>query len=418
MRLALRQPLLPGQVRVLRSRAFMRCIFGGLGSGKTTIAAVCAAQLRALNPGRPGLILSASWSTLRQSGLKALLEILPPKSYVYRKNDRELLFRDGSSILMRSVKGVTTALTAAWVWADEVHLIKGQDVWADIQMRARDARAPHPGIVVSGIPIEIGWLRLAFGMPEHYADPERSIEHLSTYDNRYLPPKILAQLVSSVGAQDADGYLRGLWHKPQDALFPEYDPPTHVVERPIDRKRAVHLGLDVGSQACAIVVQDYRLPDGSLALHVVDEVFSDDQTSDQLIERVRARGWVVDGHSIVALDPRCMFDTIAALRRVLPKETRIRRYKEGQPEYSIVWGVRAMRAALKDATGRVRLTLSPHLPQGRRSLLTGLPAAKWRVPNQSWKRDNVTDHAVDCLRYQVVTHLPLMERPKFEVRRT
>lgn len=417
-RLALPRPLLPAQVRSLRSKAFLRAVFGGLGSGKTTIAALCASQLRAANPGCAGLILSASWSTLKQSGLKALLEVLPPRSYVYKRGDRELHFRDGSSILMRSVKGLTTGLTVAWVWADEVHLIKEQAIWADIQMRVRDARAARPGIIVSGIPVEIGWLRLAFGMPEHYADPARHIEHLSTHDNRYLPPQVLEQLISSVGLADSESYLLGRWHKPEDALFPEYDAPTHVVERPIDRSRPVHLGLDVGSQACAIVLQDLRLPDGSLGLHVVDEVFSDDQTSDALIERVRARGWTVNAASTVAIDPRCMFDTIAALRRVLPPGTRLIRYKDGQPQYSIVWGVRSMRAAFRDGAGRVHLTLSPRLPQGKRSLLTGLPAAKWRVPGHAWKRDNITDHAIDCLRYQVVTHLPIVERPKIEVRRT
>lgn len=426
-------PCLPHQEAILRSHAFMRNAWGGLGSGKTTAGAIACLQLCAENPWTPDygrshptfLIAGISHSTIRDSSYKALMEILPSEAIKKeRKSERALYLRNGVKILMRSTRGEFTGITAFAAWLDEAHLLRGSEKWADLQMRVRDTRARTLGIVVTGIPVEIAWLRTTFALPEHYADPMRFTVHCDTYANHYLDPLVLEQLKSSVGAADVEMYLRGRWHKPQDAVFPEFDSGRHIIPIEGDKSRPIHLSLDVGSQSAVVVGQDTnkvldasgRRIDGR-GLHIVDEEITDAIETGPTIQRVLARGWrLVPGVSEVTIDPRSHLDVMAAVRAAVPTGVRVIRRKQGEPEYDIDYGVRAIRAALRDADGVTRLTFARSLPTTRRSLLTAMPSTRYKPGSRMVHKDNARDHAVDCLRMQVCARLPLAARTPIQVR--
>jgi hypothetical protein len=426
------KPCLAHQEAMLRSTAFMRAAWGGLGSGKTTSGALACLQLCAENPWRPEygrsrptfLIAGVTRSTIRDSSYKALMEILPSEAIAKeRKADGEIYLRNGAKILMRSVRGTFTGITAFGAWLDEAHLMPSSEKWPDLQMRVRDTRARTLGVIVTGVPVEIAWLRTTFGMPEHATDRERFTVHCSTYDNHYLEPMVLEQLKSSVGAADVDTYLKGQWHKPEGAVFPEFEAPRHVVPMSGDKQRPVHLSIDVGSQSAVVVAQDTatvldaagrRVP--GQGLHVVDEEITDAIETGPTIARVLARGWkLTAGESVVCVDPRSHRDVVSAVRAAVPAGVRVVIRKQGEPEYDVDYGVRAMRAALRDATGKTRLTFSASLPTTRRSLLTAMPSTRYKPGSRIVHKDNARDHQVDALRYIVCARLPLVMPGKITV---
>ena len=423
---------LPHQEAMLRSNAFLRAAWGGLGSGKTTSGALAAFQLCLENPRTPEygrahptfLIAGITRSTIRDSSYKALMEIIPSGMIEKeRVADGEIYLNNGVKILMRTVRGTFTGITAFGAWLDEAHLLPSSEKWPDLQMRVRDARARTLGIIVTGVPVELAWLRTTFGMPEHAADPYRFTVHCDTYDNHYLSPIVLEQLKRSIGAADVETYLRGRWHKPDGAVFPEFESPRHVTAQEGNKGLPVHLSIDVGSQSAVVVAQDTpsildaagRHVPGQ-GLHVVDEEITDAIETGPTIARVLSRGWrLVPGTSVVCVDPRSHRDVIAAVRAAIPEGVRIVIRKQGEPEYDVAYGVRAMRAALKDAAGRTRLTFARSLPTTRRSLLTAMPSTRYKPNSQIVHKDNARDHQVDALRYIVCTRLPLLAPGKIIV---
>jgi len=149
---------------------------------------------------------------------------------------------------------------------------------------------------------------------------------------------------------------------------------------------------------------------------VVDEEITDAIETGPTIARVLSRGWrLVPGTSVVCVDPRSHRDVIAAVRAAIPEGVRIVIRKQGEPEYDVAYGVRAMRAALKDAAGRTRLTFARSLPTTRRSLLTAMPSTRYKPNSQIVHKDNARDHQVDALRYIVCTRLPLLAPGKIIV---
>lgn len=423
---------LPHQQDILLSHAFMRNAWGGLGSGKTTAGALACHQLCLENPWTPDygrshptfLIAGITYSTLRDSSYKALMEILPSEFIKKeRKSEHAIYLQNGVKILMRSTLGQFTGITAFGAWLDEAHLLRSSEKWADLQMRVRDTRAKTLGIIVTGVPVEIAWLRSTFGMAEHYADPMRFTVHCDTYDNHYLDPLVLEQLKSSVGAADVDAYLRGRWHKPHDAVFPEFEAPRHIVPIDGDKRKPVHLSIDVGSQSAVLIAQDTStILDAAGArvegqgLHVVDEEITDAIETGPTIQRVLARGWKLEpGTSIVCVDPRSHRDVIAAVRAAIPAGVRVIIRKQGDPEYDIAYGVRSMRAALRDANGKTRLTFARSLPTTRRSILTAMPSTRYKQGSSVVHKDNARDHQVDALRYLVCAKLPMLAPGKITV---
>lgn len=426
--------ILKAQAELFQSSAFMRVALGGLGSGKTTAGVLCFVQLVGANPwtsdygnDRPtSAIVSVTFSTLRDSALKALLQVVPD-GWIrrYYKAERKIAWCNGHQTVLRSAVGTFTGMNLTHVLFDEAHLIRDGERFADLQMRVRDARAKRLGMIVCAVPEEVAWFRGAVGMPEHYADPKRCIRHLSTYDNHFLLPEVRVQLESSVGAEDAPRYLKGEWHKPSDAVFSTYDAATHVVKEYGDKAKPVVISYDIGLQACVVVGQLRKLSTGQKALLIVDEIYTDGTSTEQTLELVKKRGWKMEtkteakkgGHepiSKICVDPKAPVDAILAIQRVFP-DIDVIKPREGTWQADIACGVRVMRALLRSPGAPPRLHFSSKLPTSTRSLLTTIPSAKPRSGGRYQRPNN--EHALDCCRMLCVSEFPLVEAPKVMVAR-
>lgn len=414
-------PLLPAQWALLRSNAWIKCGVGGYGSGKTDGGALTFLRNCLANPydadeygsDRPeSIVAGPTYSTVRESSMKALRNLLPPELITEWKADRRWRLPNGHDVIFRSIEGATEGANLCGLWLDEAHLLDGA-AWPNLQMRVREVRSRSKLVLVTGLP-EFGWMQDSFGRQEHYRDPERCVVHFSTLDNHYLDPRVLSQLRASIGEADAEAYLLGKWRSAENAVFYAYEPAIHVVPQRGRRDMVTHVTCDVGNRGAVLLFQmleaTYRTDKGALVkgphMHVVGEILPENVSTEEAMQMAVRSGWRVNAESMVFVDPRSNVDQMNAIRRVIGTGARIIRKTRGQPGYDVDEGHRAVNAALKDSLGNVRLTFADTLPREKRSLLTSMPKVRRRPDGDGMVKDNITDHVADALRYPVVHLMP------------
>ena len=154
------------QRRLLASTEKQVLVAGGFGSGKTTAIGIKLIQLKADNPGVPGLLMAQSWRALWSITLRRLMStvrrVLPPGARMPRVCDRQgecyLDFGDGVPVFLRSAHdpGTFDGLDVGWGCGDDV-LVREQ---------------PGPGAMASPDRCLIGTTRLACygsGVQNHVA---------------------------------------------------------------------------------------------------------------------------------------------------------------------------------------------------------------------------------------------------------
>lgn len=411
------RPMLPHQYQMAISKRSVRVVLGGYGSGKTS-AAACALLMRAAEcpwteeygEDRPtSVVIGYTAKVIKDSSYRTFKQVCPPE-FIRREwvspGEWRLLLDNGHQVIFRTWGGAIEGLNIAGsVWIDEAHLLDDSSAFANFVARARDPLAVKtPLIIVSGIPV-FGWLREYFGPESIYPDCE--IIHASTYANTYLKPEVIERIKASCSSQEALTYLHGKWAALESAVFYAYDPQSNLVPSPGDKGYPCHLSIDPGERSAVLWLQHK-----GDTLKVVDELTPDNKSVAQIMQEVKAKKWLLQpGYSRIYVDPTAGRDQLNAIESaVLPGVTVIRRNLKADEKRKVEYGIRCINTALRDSTGKVRLTIFNGMPRGPRSLITSLPKIRRHDRTGEPVKDNVTDHiALDCLRYPVTDIFPLMD---------
>lgn len=431
--------LLPAQAQLSNCRSFLIGYFGGWGSGKTAGAAMKFLRHVLENPwseaygdGRPlSIVVGATRNVLRDSAFRELERITPASLVRKKRNlpDWEWEMSNGHKIVFRTFKGMTEGASVSALWADEAHLIPSKRQWLNYQARPRDALARSRLCMASGLP-EHGWLQEIFdGWPSATETAigagarvdatvtlrngktiGRTAFFLHSEDNPYLSDEQKAMFRASTSAAEARKYIEGRWQRPDHLIYHQFSTRVHIVSDAGNRSQPVQIGFDVGDQSHVVVVQARKIPTGKTGravdgLHVVDDWFAADVSTDQLCRQIKTRGWLIDPRqSSLFTDPTIRRDEIASIRRVFPAIPIVKKSRKGKAD-STEAGYAAVNAALMDADGVTRLTFSDKLKRDKGSLLYAVMRFR-RKPNGYPERDNKLDHASDALRYVVHHELP------------
>lgn len=416
----------PAGDRLVRSKRAERVIVGGVGSSKTTSAAISALVHCLRSPWRPEYgeaspcfaILGPTENVIRDTSYRAFKQVCP--DYLIRREwktsgERRLLLDSGVEVLFRTWGGTFTGLTALGLWIDEAHLLEDEMRFADYSARLRDTVYKDKLLLISGLP-EFGWLHEKFG-PESGTTAE--VIHASTYDNQYLLAPDIERIRANVPLSMQGPYLKGLWAKPINAVYYEWDPGTHLSEWPGDKQAPCHVSIDVGERAAVLFWQEtqkiFRKADGVLerkdgrGLHVVDELLPERSSARQIMRLVLARGWkLFPGWSRVYVDPATDRDELASIAEAAPGVLIIKKHR-GEEAYYVDEGVRCVNAALRDADGWTRLTVWRGMPRTPRSLIPSIPRLRRKEHDPAKvHKDNALDHvALDAFRYPVADLIPL-----------
>lgn len=404
--------LLPVQRKALLSKARVKVLLGGWGSGKTTAAVMCLVKRALETPwcaeygdDHPtSLIVGKTQTVLKDSSYRAVKALIPGN--LIRKElkspaEQKIILDNGHQFLFRSWQGSIEGMNVSGsVMIDEVQLLDA-DVFTNLVSRARDPRSGTiPHITLSGLPLR-GWLMEYFGPDAHYPDAE--VMHASTYDNRYLSPEAIERIRASCTAEDAETYLQGKWHIPKNVLVYAYDPCRHILKITGDKSRPVHIGMDPGEKSAVIFLQEYR--DGYM---IVDEYSSNRKSIREVMRDVLATGWRLQpGYSKVFTDPTSGRDQLNAIEDAVPKGVEvIRKNKKADVSRSVEYGLRTLNTALKDANGHTRLWLADGLDTSSRGIKASFVSCQ-RNEQGYVVKNNETDHKLDALRYLVADLMPL-----------
>jgi len=182
---------------------------GGYGSGKTTGACIKAMILAGYNPGGAGMLVSPTFSMLRDTTRRTFLEILESNEigFSFRATENKIVLHETSSeIWFRSADDPTRLKGSNLCWAglDEPALMH-KDAYHITLSRLRDPKAHALQFFVTGTHEGFSWLYDEF----ESGDSKKKLIRSSTEENTYLPKSYVEMLYENYDEQMIKQYIKG-----------------------------------------------------------------------------------------------------------------------------------------------------------------------------------------------------------------
>lgn len=216
------------------------CMSGGFGSGKT-VAGCMRALLLSSYPKNRGVIGRLTYPELVHTTQKSFFEICPPEYYdpkqggQWKPSERYLRLINGSEILFFHLDNVSEkellSLNIGWFYIDQAEEIS-ERVFQILQSRLRLNTVPNRYGFITCNPEPGNWIYKRFKEPYEKGTPTKNFFLVDTasYDNPYLPPDYIKQLLASYPDAMAKRYIEGRWDAFEGQIYPEFDTQIHVIK--------------------------------------------------------------------------------------------------------------------------------------------------------------------------------------------
>lgn len=205
-------------------------------------------------------------------------------------------------------------------------------------------------------------------------------------------------------AQAALGLSEARWQQEQeisfesqsDQVYNEFDPQRHILSQDwcVRRDWEIFRALDFGYRH-PFVLYLQLTPENEVI--VFDEWSEADRTTEELLQAVRnvdlIHGLCESDVTWTACDPAGAAAQDAGISPVdiLRRAEMKLRYRSSR----IAPGVERLKSALRDASGRTHLRISPRC----RRLITDFARYRWAANGEEPLKDGLCDHSMDALRY-------------------
>ena len=413
------------QWRALNSRARGLAVFGGVGSGKSYWAGLKLLQLKAANPGVPGLLMAQSWRQLFAVTLRRFLGIIAgkwPRGLMPRVRDKMgecfLDFGDGAPVFLRTAENVSgyDGLDVGYLVGDELRHWRKESF--DIAIARVRVPCPFPQSAFASTPL-IGW------MEDEFLDkPNREMFIAPTSENAHnLAPGFIENLRQSYSPRLQRAIIDGEFCALFGAVYEMFDgsltSPWIIDWQPTQKdfdRCPVYLALDPGWRRSAWL---FIIERGPMDWVVFDQLMLDNTSDMDAVAKVNMRGYPIDE---IWTDPAADAtqssegtDTIMALRHIEARSSSSRvLYSTGQKARGIPFGVDKLRVLLGGYDGYPRrIHFTRALAAAERGQARGIikDLSAYRYPEMKEGRpvtdmplkDGVVDHGNDALRYFAVS---------------
>jgi len=427
------------------SPAFATLMAGGWGSGKSTAGlAFMLISAYANPPGTTGMAVQPTYQLLNEwldtqflpsfAGLIRVHNI--GKRYVVLRGNRKILYRSGHEPKRLQLSNLS------WLYLDEPHLMK-REVFLNAIARARDVRS-RLRIGLTSLP-KIGWLSDEFLARD---DEERRILHARTEENLHLHPDYARNLRSACPARMQACYLEGQFVPAGGTVYPEFEEKTHLIDWKYSPSVKLRTGQLVDTTLSVAIDWSPRRPHVLFIQHipigavmpggwvtekptsiVVDEILPDGEyqaiTVQRLCKEILSRENPLSGQTYrvndAVVDPAGKaVEATSGVSEIIQAEKYLGipiHFRTGE---RIKVGVTHTKMLLEPVDGRPQLYFArtlktkPYDPRGaRRSrhivhAVQGYsyPDKDSMAPDEPYD-DDITTHAVDCLRYFVRFYHPV-----------
>jgi len=261
------QPL-PHQNDVHCATQTTKALMGGYGSGKTTMLAIEALKLSAINSGYPVGFFGPTHGIVQTVDLPKVEGFLDDMGieYNYHGTKKHLTIPLWNGKIWffschdpNSLKGPTLASAIC----DEPGLFP-QEAWQIIDSRVRESKAKLLQIVFGGTPEGMNWL---FDLLITKANDNTFVRFASTRDNTILPPDRVDSMYANFPARVAKMYLDGQFVPLAEAqVYFAYNPEKHDNKKLVLQHNVpLHIGIDfnvrnMSAQINQIIRQDVLHP--------------------------------------------------------------------------------------------------------------------------------------------------------------
>lgn len=409
-----------GQWAFLSSRAPVVLLAGGFGAGKTLGLGLKVLQLKAANPGVPGLLMAQTWRALWSVTVRRLMGFLRrslPKRLMPRIKDRTgecyLDFGDGVPVFLRSAHDESSfdGLDVGWACGDEARHwpVRSHEV-----LLGR-VRIPCPvcQIAYASTPA-MNWLDAEFNCGR----PNRELVTSPTQDNaRNLAPGFIENLRLSYSKRMWKAVVEGRFTVLEGAVYEAFDGDRDspwMVDHKFEPHLTTCLAVDPGFRRSAwLWVQETT----DTSWCVYDELMPDNTSDDACVQMVNDRDWPIDE---IWVDPAAEqtqstfnLDTIAMVKAIKARSRAPIRYIV-QPFNRVAYGVDKLRTLLGDPAENqpIRITFDRGLVDRERTMERGiiknLSAYRYQELRDDKPvsdvplKDGLNDHGCDALRQLAV----------------
>lgn len=266
------------QWEIFTSDKKFRIFLGGVGSGKTAIGWMNAVKFSIDYPGSMGVIISPTYTNLRDVILKEMDAWVPEwKIEEFNKTDKQLTLKNGSIILFRAADNERSierlrGMSIAWFWIDEVTLLH-KNIWNVMVGRIRQKGFPHKAWL-TGTP-KMNWVFDEFIDEKTRIttdDEYKIVSEVSTDTNIHLPADYINTLKKTYSGKFYDQEILGKFVAFEGLIYTlteaNWVPNSEIKQMKFDR---IVYGIDFGFQNPTSIVVFGRLGD---RVYVIGEYYA------------------------------------------------------------------------------------------------------------------------------------------------
>lgn len=426
---------IPQQAQFVSSTTRYSCYSGGFGAGKTVAGCVRAILLSTLPTfaGNVGLIGRLTYPELRDTTRKTFFELCPSEYYAEEKggkflaNENYLRFINGSEIIFRHLDTISEkellSLNLGWFYIDQAEEIS-ESVFMVLQSRLRLNRVPNRFGFLTCNPDPSSWIYTKFKKPKDDGTLDADYEMIEgkTKDNIFLPKDTIESLYKEYPEDMIKRYLEGRWDVLEDKIYTEFDRDIHVL-RPFQTPKGWEylVSLDhgmVNPSAALLGAIDF---DGNL--YIIDEYYSPGIVSEHvasikpMAENYEVSLWVIDPATAAkTMEKKDQYGTSMPWSIIEEYQDYGLFFAPGNNQK--LAGINRVKEFLKPNPHRRHpITKEKNAPrlyifQNCVNLLDELSQYKWKKYRGAVQRNkpeqtvDYKDHAVDSLRYMIMTRFP------------
>lgn len=426
----------PKQRDFILSQAKFACFSGGYGNGKTTAGCLRALALSS-HPKNFGLIGRMTYPELRDTTRREFFKLCPPEYFEpahggeWRKSENHLKLINGSEIIFRHLDDISEkellSLNLGWFFIDQAEEIS-ERVFMILQSRLRLTDVPNRYGFLACNPEPGNWIYHRFKklLDEGNLPSDHCLVEAATWENQSnLPDDYIETLRKSYPEEMQKRYIEGLWEVFEGQIFPEFNRRIHVV-KPFEIPKGWEkiIAIDHGMVNPTAVL--WGAIDYDNNIFIYDEYYSPgivSQHAKAILEKTNKdiediSFWLIDPStaaktrekdgmpwSILEEYEDCGIYATPANNEVLGGINRVREFMRVDPKRL---------HPISKQVGAPRLFIFAQCI----NLLGEIPQYQWKklrsvgFRNLSERPRDFNDHAIDALRYMIMSRFPApMRKP-------
>lgn len=397
------------QAEFHKSDARFRTLIAGRRGGKTLAGTIEALWYADKNPKSRGWIVAPTYVMLRDVNIPMVLEYLPDHAVEnWNRSEKRIELINGAEIVFRSAEDPDKlrGIGLNWVWLDEASFMK-KEVWDVLYPTLTDTKGVG---WVTTTPQGYDWVHKTFFVPAQEDHPDYEVWRYKTLDSPYVDPEMVEKARKEMSAQMFRQEYEAEFEHFTGLVYPDFSEKEHVIHpKSLDRDDLWFVGIDVGytnPTAAILICEDIKN-----RVYIVDEVYEAGMTVPEIARRIKqmvgdrnVEAYVIDSSSKGKSQAAAAFSDLSVADQFI---------ENGIP---VTMGTKDVIGGINRVTQKIKngeLFVYENCENVIREFENySWPRTKDDMSNKDERPTKAFDHAMDAVRYVVMTRPEVFERQK------